>query len=208
MSVKQVKHGISGGRYASITTSKLGAVTFGTPKPFIGLRGVSFETSQDSTALYADNELHLRLMGAKSTEGTITCYQFPIDFTLGHLGYSQMNNGLSTDTGSHAHFAFQYVERVTDSNGQESEELHIWYNLKASTPTESAQTDEESPEGKEFEIPLTANPSSGAETPDGKLVTHAYFVKNEENARLFELAKTQIILPDTPIPVSKPVVGG
>ena len=82
--------------------------------------------------------------------------------------------------------------------------MHIWYNLKASTPTESAQTDEESSEGKEFEIPLTASPSSGAETPDGKLVTHAYFVKNEENAPLFELAKTKIILPDTPIPV----VGG
>ena len=207
MSVKQVKHGISGGRYASITTSEQGAVTFGEPKPFIGLRGVSFETSQDSTALYADNELHLRLTGAKSTEGTITCYQFPTDFILSHLGYSKMDNGLITDTGSHAHFAFQYIERITDSNGQESEELHIWYNLKASTPTESAQTDEESSEGKEFEIPLTASPSSGAETPDGKLVTHAYFVKNEENASLFELAKTQIILPSTP-KTAKPVVGG
>ena len=201
---KQVKHGISGGMYSSITTNELGAVTFGELKPFIGLRGVSFETSQDSTALYADNELHLRLTGAKSTEGTITCYQFPVEFTLNHLGYSKMDNGLITDTGPHSHFAFQYIERVTDSNGQEFEELHISYNLKASTPTESAQTDEKSSEGKEFEIPLTASTSSGAVAPNGKLVTHAYFVKNEENAPLFELAKTQIILPDTP----KPVVGG
>lgn len=204
MAVKQVKHGISGGMYFSITSNELGVVTFGEPKPFIGLRGVNFETSQDSTALYSDNELHLRLTGAKSTEGTITCYQAPEDFWLKHLGYSKMDNGLYTDTGSFAHFAFQYIEKITDSNGQEFEELHIWYNLKASTPTESAQTDEESSEGKEIEISLTAGPSSGAETPDGKLVTHAHFVKNEENAPLFELAKTQIILPDTP----KPVVGG
>ena len=91
---------------------------------------------------------------------------------------------------------------MTDEFGDECEELHIFYNVKASAPTAGSQTDEDSAEPKEFEIPVTASPNPAVLDSDGKPVTEAVIRKNETNAKLFDLAYTEVILPTTAVPAT------
>ena len=205
---REVTHGNSWGAFSKIEVSELGTVTFGKPAIFTGLRSTSFETSQDSTPSYADNQEHVRLYGTENTEGTITVLQFPKQFVLDHLGRKETSNGMLINTGKYTSFAWQYIETVTDEFGNEFEELNIYYNVRANAPTNASQTDEESAEAKEFEIPVIATPNNGVVDEEGKPVTHARLRKTEANAALFDLAYEQVILPDTPIPVTKPVVEG
>lgn len=198
--VREVTHGNNWGAWAPITVGTDGKAVIGTPKVFTGLRANNFETSQESNPYYADNQEHVRLQGAKTTEGSITVYQFPKQFMLDHLGKKEEPNGMIVDTGKYGNFVWQYIETVTDAFGNESEELHIWYNVKASAPTAGSNTDEESAEPKEFEIPVTASPNTSIVDSEGKPVTEAVIRKTKDNEALFELAYTEIILPTTAVP--------
>lgn len=199
---REVTHGNAYGAFASISQGEDGKITFGTPTIFTGLRANNFETSQDSSPFYADNVEHVRLQGAKSTEGSITCYQIPKQFMLNHLGKSEEANGMIVDTGLNKNFVWQWIETVTDEFGNEVEELHIMYNVKAAAPTSSSSTDEDSTDPKEIEIPATASPNNAVLDSKGKPVTEAVIRKTDENAALFDLAYTQVILPSTPVPTS------
>ncbi|EOT42746.1 major tail protein [Enterococcus dispar] len=197
---REVTHGNAFGAFASITKNAEGQVEFGTPAIFTGLRGNNFETTQESNPYYADNVEHVRLSGAETTEGSITVYQFPESFVINHLGKKKAANGMLTNTGTKKNFVWQYIETITDEFGEEYEELHIFYNVKASNPTSESQTDEDSAEPKEFEIPVTASPNPAVLDADDKPVTEAVIRKTEANAALFELAYTEVILPTTQIP--------
>lgn len=199
---REVTHGTSYGAFAAITTEPgTGAlITDVKPTEFTGLRGVSFETEQETNAYYADNVEHIRLLGAKTIEGNITCYQIPQSFLVNHLGYKLMTNGGLTDTGTAKNFIWQFIETVTDSMGNESRQLTIYYNVKAGAPTAEAVTDEDSVEPKEIEIPCTASPNSLVKDTDGKAVTMLQIKENDTNKALIDLAYDQIILPTTQIP--------
>lgn len=198
---REVTHGNAFGAFASITkNAETGAVELGTPAIYTGLRANNFETTQESNPYYADNVEHVRLSGAETTEGSITVYQFPEAFTINHLGKKKEANGMLVNTGVKKSFVWQYIETVTDEFGDEYEELHIFYNVKASAPTAGSQTDEDSAEPKEFEIPVTASPNPAVLDSDGKPVTEAVIRKNETNAALFDLAYTEVILPTTAVP--------
>ncbi|MCM0582794.1 phage tail protein [Weissella diestrammenae] len=193
-------HGNSWGAFAKITNDSAGETQFGTPKIFTGLRANSFETTQDSNPYYADNLEHIRLTGAKAVEGSIKAYQFPRQFAIDHMGYKETENGGLIDTGTFGNFVWQFVETITDQFGGETEQLTIYYNVKASAPTAETATDEDSAEPKEFEIPVTASPNPAVIDGDGKAVTVMTITKDEKNAALFDLAYQQVILPDTKIP--------
>lgn len=98
-STREVTHGTSYGAFAEIVETSGVLDTTVIPTEFTGLRGVSFETSQESNPYYADNVEHIRLLGAKSIEGNITCYQIPQSFMTTHLGFKFSQNGGLTDTG-------------------------------------------------------------------------------------------------------------
>lgn len=192
---REVTHGNSWGAFASITKNEAGEVEFGVPKIATGLRETSFETSQDSSPFHADNQEHVRLNGAESTEGTLKFYQLSKDFLTNHLGKKLMPNGGLTNTGLQKSFVWQHIETVTDEFGEEYEELNVYYNVKAGKPTAASKTDEESVEAKEFEIPVTASPNNAVLDDEGKAVTHFSIRKTTSNAALFELAYTKVILP-------------
>ncbi|MCK1203045.1 hypothetical protein MXZ84_10770, partial [Streptococcus uberis] len=67
---REVTHGNAFGFFAKISQAVSGGLEIGTPHEFTGLRANSFETSQESNAYHADNVEHVRLQGAKTTEGT------------------------------------------------------------------------------------------------------------------------------------------
>ncbi|MBC1353893.1 phage tail protein, partial [Listeria innocua] len=124
--VREGTHGTSYGAYAEIIRNEqTGAITFGVPKPFTGLRSVSFETSQESNPFFADNREHLSLSGAPTTTGSLKTYQFAKDF-LEYIGKKIMPNGGMTDTGSFKSFVWQFIETVTDEFGNSYDELRIF----------------------------------------------------------------------------------
>ncbi|HGA1205597.1 TPA: phage tail protein [Streptococcus suis] len=156
---RELTHGNARGFFAKIGKSSSGAFEIGKAYPFTGLRGTSFETTQESNAYYADNVEHVRLQGKKSTEGSITTYQIPKQFMVDHLGKKLTNSTPPAliDTGVNANFIWGYSETVTDEFGGEVEEFHIWTNVKASAPKSGTATDEGAVTGKEIEIPCTAS---------------------------------------------------
>lgn len=171
---REVAHGNRFGFFAKISQNEsTGAIEFGTPYSFTGLRATNFETSQESNPYYADNVEHVRLQGAKTTEGSITTYQIRREFLLNHLGKKLTNSTPPAllDTGRNTNFLWAYAETVTNEFGDEVDEYHIWVNVKASAPTGETATDEDSVEPKEIEIPLTASPNNGILDSDGKAVT-------------------------------------
>lgn len=198
---REATHGGSRAFYAPIIRdTDTGAVTFGTPKTLTGWRASSLEASQDSNPYYADNREHIRLQGIKTVDGSMTLYQIPKDFLLNHLAKKEMANGSIVDTGTYKAFVLGYVETVDNEFGEQTEELHIWYNIKASSPTAETSTDEDSPEPKEIEVPLTASPNNGVLDTDGKAVTELVLRKTETNKVFFESAFDKVILPLDPLP--------
>lgn len=194
-------HGVSYGAFAKIVKTEEGAIdTTIKPASMTGLRTCSFETTQESNPFYADNVEHLRLMGAKTTEGTITVYQFNEKFVLDHLGKKKMTNTGLVDTGKGENFIFQFIEDVEDEFGKKYRQLSIYYNVKASPPTGESTTDEDAVELKEFEIPVTASPNSLVTDSDGNAVTCMVITEDDTNSALIDLAYKQIILPTTEIP--------
>lgn len=199
---REMTHGNKFGGFAEIKVTSEGKLDRSVPiTPFTGLRSSSFETTTEQTKFYADNQVHMTVNGAPVTEGSITCYQFKEKFAIDHIGFKKMENGGLTDTGIMKAFIWQYIETVTDEFGGETDKLNIYYNVKAARPQDVSNTDEESVEGKEFEIPCTASPNSLVVDEDGDPVTHFSITKSESNAALFEFAKEHILLPtDTEVP--------
>lgn len=196
---REVTHGISWGAFAKITKTAEGKLdTTIKPKVFTGLRGTSIETSQESSASYADNVEHVRILGKQTNEGEITCYQIAQQFMVDHLAKKLVKEtGALLDTGTRLNFIWQYIETVNDEFGGEIEQLCVWYNVKAGAPTGSSATDEDGIEFKEITIPVTASPNSLVLDADGGAVTNLILRKTDENAPLFDLAYNQIIMPDT-----------
>lgn len=203
---REVTHGDAYGAWAEIvesTTTPGTLDTTGVPKVFTGLRGISFETTQESTAYYADNVEHTRILGNKTDEGTITCYQFPQAFATGHLGFKLSSNGGLIDVGTYKNFIFQYIETITDALGNDWRLLTIYYNLKASAPTAESASDEDTVTPKEYTINTTASPQPLVVDADTKkAVTMLQLRETSANSKLIDLAYSQIILPTTAVPTT------
>jgi len=171
---REVSHGNQFGFFAKISSTPTGEIEFGTPYEFTGLRATSFATTQDSNPYYADNVEHVRLMGARTTEGSITTYQIKKQFMIDHLGKKETTATPPAliDTGIQSNFVWVYSETITDQFGGELNEWHIWTNVQASAGiTSDTATDEDSVEPKEIEIPVTASPNVAVQDSDGKSVT-------------------------------------
>lgn len=181
---REINHGSAFGFYATITKNEAtGVVSFGTPKEWTGLIKASFETTQESTAYYADNVQHVTIKGAKTTTGTITTYQISQDFFTNHLGKKVTNSTPPAllDTGVNLAFLFGYAETVSDEYGVDRNEWVIFTNVKASVPKGDSQTDEDKVTPKEIEIPLTASPNNIVKDKDGMAVTEIIFRDNANN---------------------------
>ncbi len=203
---RKITHGNAYGAFAQIVESTTTPGTLDTtqvPAAFTGLREVSFETSQESNKFYADNTQHIVLLGNKTDEGEIKCYQFPKTFVTNHLGFKESSNGGLIDVGTFKNFIFQYIETVTDQLGNDRRLLTIFYNLKASAPTAESASDEDSVTPKEFTIKCTASPQPWVvDAATGKAVTMFQLEETDTNSALIDLAYSQIILPTTAVPTT------
>jgi hypothetical protein len=179
---REVTHGNAYGWYAAISQNEQGATTFGAATAFTGLRATSFETSEESNPYYADNVEHVRLYGAKTTEGSITTYQIRQDFLVNHLGkkLTGATPPALIDTGARKAFVWCHAETVTDEYGGEVNEYHIWTKVQAAAPTGETATEEDSVGPREIEIPCTASANSAITDSDDKPVTEIVWRDTED----------------------------
>ena len=192
---REVTHGIERGFYAEIIQSEQGDYSFDKPKAFTGARAANIETSQENTPYYADNKVHIVLAGAKTTTGSVILYQIPKNFLVNHLGKDIDKNGALLDTGKYKNFVFGYITLVDNENGEQTEELHIYYNTKASAYAKAAAADEDAVSPLEIEIPLTMSPSQFVKNKEGKAVAELILRKTKENAAIFADTFDTVYLP-------------
>lgn len=138
--------------------------------PIAGLRAIDTENNQDNTNFYAGfNAPYRTIAGAKTTQITVKSYDLPNEFATHALGFASIKNGdeefLTDDVASYKPYGFAYAERFRDDDGT-GYKVTFYPQVQATTPSDSAEADEESPTGKEYEH--TATIVSGAFELSGK----------------------------------------
>jgi hypothetical protein len=127
--------------------------------PIAGLRAVEAENSQENTNFYAGfNAPYRTIAGAKNTQITVKSYDLPYEFAVHALGFAQWFAFLIDDVRSYKPYGFAYAERYRDDDGT-GYKATFYPSVQATTPSDTAEADEESPTGKEYEHTATVTTS-------------------------------------------------
>lgn len=123
--------------------------------PIAGLRGIEVETNQENKNFYAGfNAPYRTIAGSKNTQITVKSYDLPDEFAIHALGFSLWNNFLIDDPKNYKPYGFAYAERYRDNDGT-GYKATFYPSVQATTPSDTAEADEESPTGKEYEHTAT-----------------------------------------------------
>jgi hypothetical protein len=127
--------------------------------PIAGLRAVEAENSQENTNFYAGfNAPYRTIAGAKNTQITVKSYDLPYEFAVHALGFAQWFAFLIDDVKNYKPYGFAYAERYRDDDGT-GYKATFYPSVQATTPSDTAEADEESPTGKEYEHTATVTTS-------------------------------------------------
>lgn len=134
--------------------------------PIAGLRSVETENKQDNKNFYAGfNAPYRTIAGAKSTEIKVKSYDLPDAFATHALGFGNVLGYLTDDAANHKPYGFAYAEHYSDDTDS-GYKVTFYPSVQATTPSDTAEADEESPTGKEYEH--TATVTTGNFTLAGK----------------------------------------
>lgn len=137
-----------------------------TGTPIAGLRGIETENNQENTNFYAGfNAPYRTIAGAKTTTITVKSYDLPDAFATHALGFGAVHGFLTDDVSNYKPYGFAYAERYRDDDGT-GYKATFYPSVQATTPSDTAEADEESPTGKEYEH--TATVTTGDFTLDNK----------------------------------------
>lgn len=128
-----------------------------------GLRAIDSENNQENVNFYAGFTAPYRtIAGALKREITVKSYDLPDKFAVHALGFGEFKSGedvfLVDDTSAYKPYGFAYAERYRDDDGT-GYKVTYYPSAQATTPSDSAQADEESPTGKEYEHKATITAS-------------------------------------------------
>uniref|UniRef100_A0A650ERN4 Tail fibers protein n=1 Tax=Lactococcus phage CHPC1182 TaxID=2675242 RepID=A0A650ERN4_9CAUD len=148
-SKNELTHGLGYGVvFTDLTGSKAGI-------PIAGLRAVEAETNQDNKNFYAGfNAPYRTIAGAKNTQIKVKSYDLPDEFAIHALGFGIFNMFIVDDTTNYKPYGFAYAERYRDDDGT-GYKATFYPSVQATTPSDTAEADEESPTGKEYEHTAT-----------------------------------------------------
>ena len=134
--------------------------------PIAGLRGIETENNQENTNFYAGfNAPYRTIAGAKTTQITVKSYDLPDEFATHALGFGNVQGFLTDDVANYKPYGFAYAERYRDDDGT-GYKATVQPSVQATTPRDTAEADEESPTGKEYEH--TATVTTGDFTLSGQ----------------------------------------
>lgn len=173
--VNELTHGLGYG------VSFLGKGASATGVPIAGLRAIDSENSQDNVSFYAGFTAPYRtIAGALKREITVKSYDLPDEFSAHALGFAIYNKYLVDDTANYKPYGFAYAERYMDDNAT-GYKVTFYPSCQATTPSDSAQADEESPTGKEYEHKATITASDFI--VDGKARLLVKFAVTDEDLK-------------------------
>lgn len=150
----ELTHGLGYGVvFTDLTGSKAGI-------PIAGLRAIDTKVDQKNTNFYAGfNAPYRTIAGSKNTEITVKSYDLPDDFAVHALGFGLTSGFLTDDVANYKPYGFAYAERYRDDD-ESGYKATFYPSVQATTPSDTAEADEDSPTGKEYEH--TATITSGA----------------------------------------------
>lgn len=148
-SKNELTHGLGYGVvFTDPTGSKAGI-------PIAGLRAVETETNQENKNFYAGfNAPYRTIAGSKNTQIKVKSYDLPDEFAIHALGFELWNGFLSDNAANYKPYGFAYAERYRDDDGT-GYKATFYPSVQATTPSDTAEADEESPTGKEYEHTAT-----------------------------------------------------
>ncbi len=130
--------------------------------PIAGLRAVEAETKQDNKNFYAGfNAPYRTIAGSKNTQIKVKSYDLPDEFAIHALGFELSHGFLSDNAENYKPYGFAYAERYRDNDGT-GYKATFYPSVQATTPSDTAEADEESPTGKEYEHKATVTVGSEA----------------------------------------------
>ena len=159
-SKNELTHGLGYGVvFTDLTGSKAGI-------PIAGLRAIDTKVDQENTNFYAGfNAPYRTIAGSKNTEITVKSYDLPDEFATHALGFADSQGFLVDDVANYKPYGFAYAERYRDDDGT-GYKATFYPSVQATTPSDTAEADEESPTGKEYEH--TATVTNGTFEAGGK----------------------------------------
>lgn len=123
--------------------------------PIAGLRGIETDSKQENKNFYAGfNAPYRTIAGAKDTQIKVKSYDLPYEFAVHALGFAQWFSFLIDDAKNYKPYGFAYAERYRDDEGT-GYKATFYPSVQATTPSDTAEADEESPTGKEYEHTAT-----------------------------------------------------
>ncbi len=148
-SKNELTHGLGYGVvFTDLTGSKAGI-------PIAGLRAIDTKVDQENTNFYAGfNAPYRTIAGSKNTEITVKSYDLPDEFATHALGFGNVSGFLVDDVANYKPYGFAYAERYRDDDGT-GYKATFYPSVQATTPSDTAEADEESPTGKEYEHTAT-----------------------------------------------------
>lgn len=155
-----------------------------------GLRGIEKDPKQENTSFYAGfTAPYLTIAGAKTEELTVTSYDIPKEVYEACLGWEDVN-GFMVDGGSFDAFAFAFAQEVTTESGHGYSATY-YPAVRATTPADSAKTDEDKPEAVEYEFKATVNSDTTFKLGD-KLRTSVKFEVTDEELKAGTTAQAKV----------------
>ena len=169
----ELTHGLGYGVVFTDTTGTKAGI------PIAGLRAIDTKVDQENTNFYAGfNAPYRTIAGSKTTEITVKSYDLPDDFAVHALGFGLASGFLTDDVSNYKPYGFAYAERYRDDDGS-GYKATFYPSVQATTPSDTAEADEDSPTGKEYEH--TATVTSGAfEVGDKKRMFIKFKVSDTE----------------------------
>lgn len=148
-SKNELTHGLGYGvAFTDLTGSKAGI-------PIAGLRAVEADNNQENKNFYAGFSAPYRtIAGATTTQIKVKSYDLPYEFATHALGFGLWFDFLIDDATNHKPYGFAYAERYRDDDGT-GYKATFYPSVQATTPSDTAEADEESPTGKEYEHTAT-----------------------------------------------------
>ena len=123
--------------------------------PIAGLRGIETDNDQKNSIFYAGFTAPYRtIAGAKTTQIKVKSYDLPDDFAFHALGFGNVHGFMTDDVSNYKPYGFAYAERYRDDAGS-GYKVTFYPSVQATTPSDTAEADEESPTGKEYEHKAT-----------------------------------------------------
>jgi len=148
-SVNELPHGLGFGVVFTDPTGLTAGI------PIAGLRGIETENNQENSTFYAGFTAPYRtIAGAKTTQITVKSYDLPEDFAFHALGFGNVHGFMTDDVSNYKPYGFAYAERYRDNAGS-GYKVTFYPSVQATTPSDTAEADEESPTGKEYEHTAT-----------------------------------------------------